>query len=107
MIEASQMDAINALQRCAMACHHCASECLRERDVQKMARCIALDLDCAGICEYTAAVLARGSDQAQAVRTLCAQICEACAQECGRHEMAHCQECAKACSACAEACRRS
>ena len=33
-------------------------------------------------------------------------ICEACAQECAKHPLGHCQDCAKACRRCAEECRR-
>jgi hypothetical protein len=32
-------------------------------------------------------------------------VCEACAVECGKHAMAHCQQCAHACGNCAQACR--
>lgn len=98
-------DRLTALQRCASACHHCAAACLREPDVHAMVRCIAQDLDCAGLCEFTAGVVSRGSTQADAVLALCAQVCDACAQECGRHSKAHCRDCADACRACAAACR--
>jgi hypothetical protein len=33
---------IDACIACAIACEHCASECLREKDLQKMARWIAI-----------------------------------------------------------------
>ncbi len=45
---------IEACNTCAVECEHCATECLREQDVQSMARCIALDRDCAKVC-YTSA----------------------------------------------------
>jgi hypothetical protein len=38
---------------------------------------------------------------------LCADVCEACAAECGKHadHHAHCKACAEACSRCAAECR--
>jgi hypothetical protein len=37
---------------------------------------------------------------------LCAEICQACGDECTKHKMEHCQQCAKACHKCAEECRK-
>jgi len=42
---------------------------------------------------------------AAAICALCEKICQACADECGKHKMGHCQECAAACKRCAEECR--
>jgi hypothetical protein len=97
---------IEACQACAAACDHCAAACLREDDVKMMARCIALDMDCAQFCRTAAACMARGSEFARAICGLCADLCTACGDECGKHPMGHCQACAQACRACAEACRR-
>lgn len=99
-------DCIEACNRCAAACDHCATACLAEADPKPMARCIALDLDCADICRLAAASMARDSEFVPAVCGLCALICENCAEECARHQHRHCQECAAACRRCAEACRR-
>jgi hypothetical protein len=72
-----------------------------------MARCIALDMDCAEICRVAAAYMSRGSELAQTICEACADVCEACAQECARHtKMEHCRQCAEACRRCAEECRR-
>jgi hypothetical protein len=90
---------IDACNNCAVACDHCAASCLGEKDVKAMARCIQLDMDCAAICRLAAGYMARGSE-------LAGMICEACAQECERHQMDHCRECAQACRRCAEECRR-
>ncbi|WP_404818538.1 four-helix bundle copper-binding protein [Rhodoferax ferrireducens] len=51
-----------------------------------------------------AASIARGDDHLMTVCTLCAQVCQACGAECGKHAMAHCQRCAEACQRCADAC---
>lgn len=97
---------IDACYACATACDHCAASCLREEDVKMMASCIAHDMDCAQICRTAAAFMARGSDFAQQLCRLCAEVCAACADECGKHPMDHCQACAQACRDCADACRR-
>lgn len=56
---------IRACNDCADACDHCSTACLHEDDVKMMARCIALDIDCAAICRMTAAYMARGSEFAR------------------------------------------
>ncbi len=97
---------IEACHACASACDHCAVSCLREQDVAAMARCIALDMDCADICRTAAASMSRGGEMAGAICQLCADVCEACGDECAKYQMAHCQECAQACRRCADECRR-
>jgi hypothetical protein len=97
---------MEACMRCALACHHCSAACLNERPVEPMARCIALDMDCAAMCELAAAAMARDSENARALCRLCAQICEICGDECGKHDMDHCRICAQECHACAAECLR-
>ncbi len=97
---------IEACQACVITCEHCASSCLREQDVKAMARCIALDRSCADICSFAVREMARGSDFAAKVCAVCAEVCQACGDECGNHQHQHCQDCAKACHSCAEECRR-
>ena len=71
-----------------------------------MARCIELDRDCADICRFAAALMARGSEEAEHICEHCAEVCRRCAEECRKHKMDHCQECAEACERCAEECER-
>lgn len=97
---------IDACYACAAACDHCAAACLQEDDVKMMARCIALDMDCAQICRMAASYMARGSEFAKAICQACADVCQTCGDECAKHQMGHCQECAQACHRCAEECRR-
>lgn len=97
---------IQACYACAEACNHCAVECLQEQDVKMMARCIALDIDCAQICEAAASAMARASESAKSYCELCAKACDQCAAECERHSMSHCKECAQACRRCAQECRQ-
>lgn len=97
---------IEACNACAVACNHCAVSCLHETDVKAMAKCIALNMDCAGICALAVAAMARNSDHAKAICALCADICQACGDECAKHDMEHCKQCAKACHKCAQECRK-
>ena len=96
---------IEACNACATACDHCASACLHEQDVKAMARCIALDVDCAAVCRLAAGYMARGSECAKDLCRLCAQVCQICGDECAKHPMDHCQACAQACRRCAQECR--
>lgn len=100
------LSCLEACHACAVACNHCAASCLHEQDVKMMARCIALDVDCAAICQLAAAAMARGSEHANAICALCADICQSCGDECAKQDMEHCQQCAKACHQCAQECRK-
>lgn len=95
---------LEKLGRCAAACENCMDSCLGEEDVKMMVKCIRLDRDCAKICALTASFVATHSDYARQIVKQCAEICRACAEECGKHEHDHCQECAQACRECVEAC---
>ena len=101
---------IAACFECAQACTACADACLSEEGVEKLRKCIRLDLDCADICEVTGRVLTRQTEYdaptSKAQLQACAEACTTCAQECeshaGHHE--HCRICAEACRRCEEAC---
>lgn len=97
---------IEACNACAVACNHCAASCLQEPDLKAMARCIALDIDCADICALATAVMSRASEHAKAICALCVDVCQACGDECARHKAEHCQDCALACRECAQQCRK-
>jgi hypothetical protein len=97
---------IRACLECAQECEHCATACLEEQDVSAMAECIRLDRDCSAICFMAAAYMSRDSRFATEICRICADICDACGQECRRHETEHCQRCAEACERCAEECRQ-
>jgi hypothetical protein len=95
---------IEKLLRCADECNRCMAACLNEDDVSEMARCIELNIDCAGICMLMAGYLSRNSESSYSLLPICAEVCEACAAECSRHDMDHCQKCASICRDCAAAC---
>jgi len=71
-----------------------------------MAKCIQLDMECAAICYAAAQLMSLGSGRAKEICFICAQACDDCAAECGKHENEHCKECAEACKNCAEECRK-
>ena len=104
MLSQTYRSCIEACNACAAACNQCMAACLRETDPKPMVRCIGLDIDCAAVCQIAASMMARGSLHTETICTLCAEICEACAEECVKHNMAQCQACARACKHCAEAC---
>lgn len=99
-------ECIAACHACAVACNHCAASCLQEPDVKHMVRCIGLDTDCAQICQLAIAYMSGGSEHSAALCKVCAQVCDACGEECAKHDMDHCQQCAEACRRCADECRR-
>jgi len=96
---------LEKLSRCAAACENCMDACLNEDDIKKMVQCIRTDRDCAKICYVTASFIASNSTHAAHLVSECKEICRACAEECEKHEMEHCQACAKACRECEEACK--
>ncbi len=67
-----------------------------------------MQMECAALCYASAQLMSLGSDKAKEVCRICADLCEACGNECGQHasHSKHCQECAEACKACAEECRK-
>ena len=97
---------IDECYACAIACDHCAVSCLAEQDVKTMARCIQLDMDCAGLCRLAASFMSRNSEFATSICSACAELCDACGEESAQHMMDHCQQCAEACRRCAAECRR-
>ena len=97
---------IDACDTCAQACHHCATACLQEPVVKMLARCIALDMDCAAACRLATGYMSRGSEAAKQACAFCAQIGRLCADECAKHKMDHCKACADARRRCAEECER-
>src|SRR3954466_12461194 len=77
---------IEACLNCAAICNHCASSCTQEQDVKMMARCIQLDMECAALCYAAAQLMSLGSSKAMDICRICADLCEACGTECGKHK---------------------
>jgi hypothetical protein len=101
------------MERCIQECHECATVCLETTrhclelgGEHATARHIATLLDCADICETSAAFMARGSDLHGRICAACADVCERCAEECERFpddEMM--RGCAEICRRTAQSCR--
>ena len=106
MVQEKYYQCIGICNECAVICENCADECLHENGLDKLVRCIELDRTCADMCRMAAVFMSRGSEFAESFCALCAEVCQACGDECENHKhMEHCQECAYICHRCAEACR--
>ena len=96
---------LDTLSDCINHCNYCADACLGEDNVKMMVNCIRTDRACASVCTALADVLATGYNDVSDLVEYCARTCQACAQECEKHQHDHCQACAEACRKCAQACR--
>ena len=102
--------AVDACLECVQACTSCADADLLEADVEELRTCIALDQNCADVCDATARVLSRpGQWDAVVVYGLlqsCVRVCVACAEECAKHAAhhRHCAICERVCRACVASC---
>jgi hypothetical protein len=105
MIHEQFRSCIEACNDSADACDQCAVACLAEKNVEKMTRCIQLNMDCAQICRLAAAYMSRDSEMIDTIWEICAQVCDMCADECAQHPLEHCRLCAEACRRCADECR--
>ena len=95
---------IQACHKCAAICRQCAASCAKDADVKMMTKCIQLAIECAIVCDATAALMSLGSNKVKDIYHLCTQFCDACAEECKKYENEHCRECAEACSQGADEC---
>ena len=69
-----------------------------------MKDCIRLDRVCAEACSSLSQILATKYDDVQDLVDYCKKLCQACADECEKHDHQHCKDCAKACRECVSAC---
>jgi len=104
------LSAITEIGSCAQVCNTCADACLNEKNVQSLAGCIRLNLDCADICTATAAMLSRLTqapmEHIRMQLKACVKACEECGAECDKHAShhEHCSVCSKSCRSCVSAC---
>lgn len=96
---------IQTLRECVEACNYCFQACLKEENVKMMVECIRLDRECADMCAFLERELTIDSSFAHDLAEICSKICEACGNECLKHEHDHCQKCAESCFKCAKACK--
>ena len=94
---------------CSLFCTSCADACVAED--MDMAQCIRNCLDCADVCAATARLATRRTaqniDVLRSQLETCIKACEACAEECEKHDNDHCKWCAKMCRECADDCRKA
>jgi hypothetical protein len=102
--------AIDACLSCLQSCTSCADSDLAEEDVEELATCAALCLNCADVCDLTARLLSRPAHWERFVvyRLLeaCIRTCTESAEECHKHahHHRHCAICEKVCRECIQAC---
>ncbi|MFZ6816716.1 four-helix bundle copper-binding protein [Undibacterium sp. Ji22W] len=100
------------MQSCIEACNHCHASCLHTAMMHCLemggahveATHFRLMMDCAAICQTSASMQLSGSSFHQALCTICADICEACAKSC--ETVGGMDACVKACHDCAASCRK-
>lgn len=106
-------EAVRHTMLCAAICNSCADACVAEESAgaMDMARCIRLCMDCADVCLATSRLATRRTDGnvplIEAMLRTCMLACETCAEECAKHDHAHCQRCAQMCRECAETCEKA
>jgi hypothetical protein len=97
--------AIEACLECLRWCSACVDEGLTD-DPSTMEASIRLCHECAPVCGVCTTLLSGNSRFAHELCGVCADICEACAVECGQHKHVETmRRCAEACSRCAKTCR--
>ncbi len=103
---AQMQSAIQECLSCHSTCLEAMSRSLEEGGQHAEPKPITTLLDCAEICQTSAAFMLRGSELHPLVCATCAEICEACARECERFNHDFLQRCAEICRRCAESCRQ-
>jgi hypothetical protein len=100
-----QWEAVQQINYALQVCGFCADQCIQEAD-SSMIECIRLCEDVTELGEVALALLPRQSRFAGSILETFAQAADACAQECGQHHHAHCQECAEVLPQAAQAARQ-
>ena len=82
------------------------SYCLPKGGRHAEAEYVKLMTDCIQACQVAADFMSRDSRLHTSECAACADVCDACAQSCGRLGDAEMKRCADICRRCAEACRK-
>lgn len=96
---------IDACNKCAQACEECHMLCMQNPDVQARINSMKLLMECAAICRQSSCFMSMDAQHSKNMCALCADVCDKCAMECGKHKDDHSQKCAAECKACAAECR--
>lgn len=95
---------IDACTKCYQICLQTAmTHCLETGDKHVEPRHFRLMVNCAQICQTSAAVQLSGSDFIAQYCGLCAEVCKACAESCAN--LKGMNDCEEACWACEASCR--
>ncbi|OPJ58179.1 hypothetical protein CLORY_37430 [Clostridium oryzae] len=97
---------IDACEKCAQTCYECFEACINEPDLNTRRNCVKMLIECARICETSAALMSMNGMLAIEQCKMCADICDSCEKECRLYQDEHCQKCADVCRICASECRR-
>lgn len=97
---------IDACNKCSQLCYECFRLCLTEPDVKAREHCITDLVDCAQICATAASSMAMRGHHVDQICSLCATICDECANECSKFSDQHSKMCADTCRQCASECRK-
>lgn len=97
---------IDACTTCAQACYECFKECLNEQDIAARKDNIHMLVECANMCQMSAAMMSMDGQYSKEHCKLCATICDSCAQGCSQFADNHSQKCAEVCRQCADECRK-
>jgi len=94
---------------CAAICNSCADACSAEE--MDMRACIRLCSDCSDVCTALYRVASRRTagnvTVIEAMLGTCITACRVCAEECEKHDNAHCRRCARMCRECLEDCEKA
>ena len=91
---------------CMECCDMCVSACLKSPNIKAMTHCMQMCMDCADMCMVAGRMMARNSDCAKMVCSMCAKMCDMCAAECSKFDMNECKMCAEMCKSCADECKK-
>lgn len=105
----SRIDHLNDEQReCVENCAEvseiaewCAKACLGDAELEQ---CASLCRDVADLASIRARFSARDSTYSDQLADICAEACQACAEECERHDLEQCQISADVFQKCAKSC---
>ena len=99
-------EAIKHAMYCAAICNSCADACNAEP--MDMSECIRKCSDCSDVCAAFVTVASRRTaGNVTVIKSLleaCIIACKVCAEECAKHDNAHCRRCEKMCRECFEDC---
>jgi hypothetical protein len=99
-------ECIDACTQCARICWETLAYCLEKGGRHAEAEHVNTLLDCAQLCDTSAAFMERGSAVHPDVCAACAEACQRCAESCEKFgDDDQMRRCAEICRSCAESCR--